>query len=140
MPSEVCQRMAAIGEIKDYPSGTIVVQEGTPCHALGVVLSGRIALRMAFPGALNRTIITVDEGDVFGWTALLPAFVATATGITLGPTRAFLFERERLARTLAADCDLAAAVHQRVLLAVVRRLQATRLQLLDVYLAGHEPW
>ena len=43
-------------------------------------------------------------------------------------------------RRLPPDCDLAAVVHQRVLLAVARRLQATRLQLLDVYRAGHEPW
>ena len=140
MPVDVCQRMAAIGEVKDYPSGTIVVQEGAPCLFLGVVLSGRIALRLALPGAGERTIITVDEGDVFGWSALLPASVATSTAVTLVPTRVLLFEREQLATTLAADCDLAAAVYPRVLLAVARRLEATQLQLLDLYHAAPEPW
>jgi cAMP-binding proteins - catabolite gene activator and regulatory subunit of cAMP-dependent protein kinases len=140
MPADVCERMAAIGEVKDYPGGTTVVQEGAPCQSLGVVLSGRIALRLSLPGVGERTVITVDEGDLYGWSALLPASIATATGVTLVPTRVLLFEREQLARILAADCDLAAAVYQRVLLAVVRRLQATRLQLLDVYGAGHEPW
>jgi CRP-like cAMP-binding protein len=140
MPADVCRRMAAIGEITDYPGGAIVVQEGVPCRSLGVVLSGRIALRLAVPGAGERTIITVDEGDVFGWSALLPASVATSTGVTLVPTQVLLFERERLAAALAADTDLAAVVYQRVLLAMARRLQATRLQLLDLYRAGSEPW
>ena len=140
MPADVCRRMAAIGEITDYPGGAIVVQEGVPCRSLGVVLSGRIALRLAVPGAGERTIITVDEGDVFGWSALLPASVATSTGVTLVPTQVLLFERERLAAALAADTDLAAVVYQRVLLAMARRLQATRLQLLDLYRAGCEPW
>ena len=140
MPADVCQRLAAIGEVKDYPAGEIVLHEGAPCRALGVVLSGRIALRVALPGAGERTIITVDDGDVFGWSALLPAFVATSTGVTLVPTSAVLFERDQLVATLAADCDLASAVYPRVLVAVARRLAATRLQLLDVYRAGTEPW
>lgn len=140
MPADVCRRMAAIAEVKDYPGGTIIVQEGVPCRALGIVLSGRIALRLSVPGVGERTIITVDEGDVFGWSALLPASVATSTGVTLGPTRVLLFEREQLAMALAADGDLAAAVYQRVLLAVARRLQATRLQLLDLYRPAQEPW
>jgi CRP-like cAMP-binding protein len=140
MPADLCRRMAAVGEVEDYPSGTIVVREGEPCPSLGVVLSGRIALRLAVPGVGDRTIITVDEGDVFGWSALLPAAAATSTGVTLIPTRALLFERERLALTLAADHELAAAVYRRVLGAVALRLQATRLQLLDLYRPGQDPW
>ena len=140
MPADVCERMAAIGDVTDCPRGTIVVQEGAPCRSLGVVVSGRIALRLAVPGVGERTIITVDEGDVFGWSALLPGSLATSTGVTLVPTQVFLFERERLAAALAADAELAAAVYPRVLLAVVRRLSATRLQLLDLYRAGYEPW
>jgi CRP/FNR family cyclic AMP-dependent transcriptional regulator len=140
MPPDVCRRMAAIGAVHEYPVGSIVIQEGEPCREFGVVLSGRIALQLAVPGVGERTLITVDEGDVFGWSALLPSAVASATGITLAPTRVLLFERERLAASMAADCELAAAVHQRVLLAVARRLQATRVQLLDLYSPGDEPW
>jgi CRP/FNR family transcriptional regulator, cyclic AMP receptor protein len=138
--ADICQRMADIGELVDYPVGATVLQEGIPCRALGVVVSGRIALRWAIPGAGDRTIITVDDGDVFGWSALLPDTGATSTGVTIAPTRALLFERERLAAALAADRDLAAAIYPRVLVAVARRLAATRLQLLDVYRAGQEPW
>ena len=140
MPADVCQRMAAIGEVKDYPVGTTVVQEGAPCLSLGVILGGRIALRLAFPGVGEQTILTIDEGDLFGWSALLPEALATSTCVTLVPTSALVFEREELMATMAQDCDMAAAVYPRVLVAVTRRLQATRLQLLDVYKAGHEPW
>jgi CRP/FNR family transcriptional regulator, cyclic AMP receptor protein len=140
MPADACERLAAIGEFMDYPTGSTVLQEGAPCRALGVVLKGRIALRLALPGAGERTIITVDDGDLFGWSALLPEPVATSTGVTLVPTSAVMFERERLVATLAADRDLAAAMYPRVLVAVARRLAATRLQLLDVYRAGTEPW
>jgi CRP/FNR family transcriptional regulator, cyclic AMP receptor protein len=140
MPADVCERMAAIGEVKDYPAGTTVVQEGEPCRSLGVILGGRIALRLALPGIGEQTILTIDEGDLFGWSALLPEAIATSTGVTLVPTNALVFERDELMATMARDCDMAAAVYARVLVAVTRRLQATRLQLLDVYKAGNEPW
>jgi CRP/FNR family cyclic AMP-dependent transcriptional regulator len=140
IPPDVRRRIAAIGEVADFPVGAIVVAEGEPCRAMGVVVSGRIALRLAVPGAGDQTIITVDEGDLFGWSALLPGAPATSTGVALLPTRALLFERERLVAALAVDAEMAAAVYQRVLLAVVRRLQATRLQLLDLYRAGYAPW
>ncbi len=140
MPADVCQRLAAIGEIREYPVGTTVLQEGTPCLSLAVVLSGRIALRLALPGVGDETILTVDEGDVFGWSALLPDWLATSTCVTIAPTTVLQFEREQLTAMLATDCDLAAAIYPRLLVAVARRLEATRLQLLDLYRAGHEPW
>ena len=41
---------------------------------------------------------------------------------------------------MAAEPEIASAIYPRVLVAVTRRLQATRVQLLDLYRAGHEPW
>jgi len=43
---------------------------------------------------------------------------------------------DALIGAMAADCELASQVHRWVLGAVTRRLQATRLQLLDLYRAG----
>ena len=41
---------------------------------------------------------------------------------------------------MAANPEIASAISPRVLVAVTRRLQATRTQLLDLYRPGHEPW
>jgi CRP/FNR family transcriptional regulator, cyclic AMP receptor protein len=140
MPPHLCERLSAIGLTTELAAGTRVVQEGLPCPSLGVILSGRVALRLTIPGVGERTILTIDDGDVFGWSALLPGSLATSTGVALVPTTALIFEREPLLDLLAADSDLAAAVYPRVLAAVARRLQATRLQLLDLYRPGLEPW
>jgi len=133
-------RLAALGEVIDIPEGSIVVQEGAPCLAMGVVISGRIALRLGLPGGQDRTILTVEAGDVFGWSAVLPPAIATSTGTAVTPSRAILFPGERLRTALAVDCELAAAVYQRLLMTVARRLTATRVQLLDLYRPANEPW
>jgi CRP/FNR family cyclic AMP-dependent transcriptional regulator len=132
--------LVALGTLTDYPGGAVVVREGTVCTSIGVVISGRVALRLRLPGGDDRTILTVDPGDVFGWSAVLPPAVATSTAITVIPTRAVLFDGERLRAAFATDTALAAAVYERLLVAVARRLVATRTQLLDVYRPGGEPW
>jgi CRP/FNR family transcriptional regulator, cyclic AMP receptor protein len=133
-------RLAAIGRIVDIPEGAIVVQEGTACRAMGVVISGRIALRLGLPGGPDRTILTIDPGDVFGWSTVLPPAIATSTGVAVAPSRAITFDGNELRTALAVDCELAAAVYQRLLVSVARRLTATRVQLLDLYRPANEPW
>jgi CRP/FNR family cyclic AMP-dependent transcriptional regulator len=133
-------RLAVLGRLVTIPEGTIVVQEGTPCTSLGVVVSGRVAIRLRLPGGEDRTILTVDPGDIFGWSAIVPPAVATSTVVTLLPTKAVMFDGDRMRRALASDCTLAASIYQRLLVSVVRRLGATRTQLLDLYRPGAEPW
>lgn len=140
LPQGTRVRLAALGRVVDLPENSIVVQEGRPCQTLGILVSGRIALRLGLPGGGNRTILTVDPGDVFGWSAVLPPAIATSTGITIAASRAILFDGEALRAALATDCDMAAAVYQRLLFAVARRLTATRMQLLDLYRPAGEPW
>ncbi|HEY7942669.1 MAG TPA: cyclic nucleotide-binding domain-containing protein [Candidatus Limnocylindrales bacterium] len=137
MSPDVVKRLAALADVADVPAGSQVIREGEPIAALGVVVSGRIALRLNVPGVGPQTILTVDDGDVFGWSAVMPGSRSTSTGTALVPTQALLFERERLLAAMAEDCELASAVYQRMLKVVARRLAATRVQLLDLYQVGH---
>lgn len=140
LSTEARTRLTALGVLTQVEQGATVVREGTPCTSLGVVVSGRIALRLRLPGGEDRTILTVEPGDIFGWSAVLPPAIATSTGIAVVPTTAVLFDGAALTAALDADPELAAVVYRRLLAIVARRLGATRLQLLDLYRAGGEPW
>ena len=140
LPAGTRARVAALGRLVDLPEGSVVVREGLPCRALGLVVSGRVALRLGLPGGQDRTILTVEAGDVFGWSAVLPPAISTSTGIAVAPSRAILFDGEALRAALVVDCELAAAVYERLLVSVARRLTATRIQLLDLYPPATEPW
>jgi CRP/FNR family cyclic AMP-dependent transcriptional regulator len=140
LPAAARERLAALGRLAEVPEGGFGVREGTICQSLGVVGSGRIALRLALPGGQERTILTVEAGDVFGWSAVLPQPTATATGVAVLPSTVVLVDAGRLRAALATDCELAAAIYERLFASVVRRLSATRLQLLDLYRPGLEPW
>ena len=138
LPVVARARLAAVGTVVDLREGTIVIREGHPCEAMGIVLDGRVALRLGVSPHPDRTILTIERGDVFGWSASLPGAVASSTCVAATPCRAILFEAVGLREALDADSDLAAAVYRQLLVCVSRRLTATRLQLLDLYQAGPE--
>ena len=140
IPPGALERLAALGRIVDFEEGAVVITEGMPCPSLGVVVDGRIALRLSLPGGEDRTILTVEVGDVIGWSAVLPPAIATSTGIAVAPTRVIAFDGASLRAALQSDCELGAAVYERLLVGVARRLMATRTQLLDLYRPGGEAW
>jgi CRP/FNR family transcriptional regulator, cyclic AMP receptor protein len=133
-------RLAAVGRIVELSDGAIVIREGSPCEEMGIVVHGRIALRLAVAGDEDRTILTVEPGDVFGWSAVMAPGVATSTCVAVGPTEVIMFDGVDLRLALAIDSDLASVIYQRLLACVIRRLLATRIQLLDLYRPGTEPW
>ena len=133
-------RLATLGALAEIPAGTTIVREGEPCLTLAAVINGRVALHMRVPGGADRTILTVQSGDVVGWSAVLAQPIATSTAVALVPTTAVEFDGGALRLAMASDCELAAAVLERLLVSVSRRLVATRVQLLDLYRAGSEPW
>ena len=133
-------RLAAVGQLVEIPAGTVILRDGAPCRAMGILVRGRIAVRLGAGGTAERTIMTLEPGEVFGWSAVLLPAVSTSTCVAVAPSVAIEFDGLGLVMALELDDELAAAVYHRLLATVARRLAAARLQLLDVYRAAGEPW
>jgi CRP-like cAMP-binding protein len=141
MPAAGRERLAPYLHIVSYEAGREIQSEGEPMRHLGIVLSGRVALRLRVPERGPTTILTVEPGDLVGWSAIVPPHRATDTIVALIPTELLLVEADALRAELAADPALAAPVYLSLLEAMERRLTGTRLQLLDLFtMAGSEPW
>jgi CRP/FNR family cyclic AMP-dependent transcriptional regulator len=135
---EAIARLAGIAQIRDVAPGTTIHREGQVSEVLGIVLAGRVALRMLVPERGMVTILTVEPGDIVGWSAVVPPHRSTSDGIAIEPVRLLELPGERLRALLRADHALAASVYPRILQAVARRLAATRFQLLDLF--AREAW
>lgn len=134
-------RLVQLARLDVLPANTMLTREGELAEDFGVVLSGRVALRTRVPERGMVTILTVEPGDIVGWSAVVPPYRATSTAITLVPTEIALFEGSRLRTELEGRPELAAQVYPLLLRAVSRRLEATRLQLLDLFTQRWvDPW
>ncbi len=135
---EAISRLAAIATLRDVDPGTELTREGQITEDLSIVLAGRVALRTLVPERGMVTILTVEQGDVVGWSAIVPPHRATSTSIAIEPVRILELPGDGLRSLLRSDHALAASVYPRVLQTVARRLSATRLQLLDLF--AREAW
>lgn len=135
---EAIARLAGIAVVRTIDPGTALTREGQVTEAVGIVLTGRVALRTLVPERGMVTILTVEPGDIVGWSALVPPHRATSEAVAIEPVTLLELPGERLRALLRADQALAASVYPRVLQAVSRRLAATRLQLLDLF--AREEW
>lgn len=133
--------LASIARIYESPARARLLREGDETRELSVLVHGRVALTEHVAGRGSVTLMTVEPGDIFGWSALIPPFKATSTVVSLDPATVIAFDGARLRSAVRADCELAAGIYPKLLEALARRLGATRTQLLDLYGSeATEPW
>jgi CRP/FNR family cyclic AMP-dependent transcriptional regulator len=139
---EVVGRLNRFAHDHDYPAGAVILREGDDTPFLGVVTSGRIALRLRVPELGGRlTIVTCEAGELVGWSAVVAPFRATVDAVATEPTRIVAFDAPALRARLAEDAELAAELLPLVLESVSGRLNASWQQLLDMFGPGsQEPW
>jgi CRP/FNR family transcriptional regulator, cyclic AMP receptor protein len=142
IPPHARQRLIEIASLRSYEPGELILREGDETRIFGIVDSGRVALRLLVPERGTVTILTVEPGDVVGWSALVGPHRSTSTASAMEPTTLLAFDPAALRSALKADDALAATLYPRLLESVARRLSATRHQLLDLYTqeVGAVPW
>lgn len=132
------RRLASFATIVSAARDDVLLREGESTPYLAIVTGGRIALRLRLPGRDPITVTTVESGDIVGWSAVVAPYRATSTAVAVEPTEAIAFDGAQLRLALESDEDLAAALYPRILRSVSRRLEGTRLQLLDLFGAPEE--
>ena len=133
------ERLGTMAREYESPARTRLLREGDDTNELSILVDGRIALTEHVAGRGSITLMSAEPGDVFGWTAIIPPYRATATVVSLEPVKVIAVEAEALRAELKADCVLSAGIYPRLAEALARRLEATRQQLLDLYGSEQRP-
>lgn len=116
-----------------FNAGEFIAHEGDPADKFYLIRHGRVALEVFVPGRGPITIETMHEGDVLGWSWLIPPYHAHFDARALDLTRAVSVDGKCLRTKCDNDPGLGYEVLKRFSQLIVHRLTATRLQLLDLY-------
>ena len=127
------ERLAGMAREYESPVDVRLLREGEETKELSVLVEGRVALTDYVAGRGSVNLMTVEPGDVFGWSALTSPFEATCTVVSLAPVKVIAFDAAALREEVRTNCVLAAGIYPRLLEALARRLTATQQQLLDLY-------
>lgn len=127
-------KLATFGTVASFTEGTILFCEGQKHDQLYFVCSGMVRLDMLTPVRGHQTILTIGSGELVAWSSLVGDGTMTATAIATEDTVTVTVCASELKRALEEDHDFGYQIMTLVAKALSRRLLATRLQLLDLYL------
>ena len=116
-----------------FDAGDRLFREGDQADAFFLVRHGIVALDTYVPNTGQLTIETVGPGEIVGWSWLLPPYRWHFTGRAIEPVRAVHFDGACLRGKCDEDRALGYELLTRFSHVLVSRLQATRMQLMDVY-------
>jgi CRP-like cAMP-binding protein len=120
-----------------FAEGEFLFHEGHDANQFWVIRRGRVAMQLESPGQGAIVTDTMDEGEVVGWSWLVPPYRFFADGRAVTPVSATALDGACLRGKCEADPELGYQLLKRVTSVMYQRLQSTRIRLLDLY--GTEP-
>ena len=106
---------------------------GDEANHFYLIRHGKVALELYSAERGPITIQTLGPGDVLGWSWLIPPYRWNLDARVVEQTLALCFDAACLRGKCEADHDLGYELYKRFTPIMVQRLQATRLQVLDVH-------
>ncbi len=125
--------IAGCGSNAVFPAGQTLFREGGPANTFFLVRHGLVALDARVPNRPDVTVETLGPGEIVGWSWLLAPYRWHFSGRAVELVRAVRFDGACLRRKCEEDPQLGYDLLNRFARILVDRLQATRLQLMDVY-------
>jgi CRP/FNR family transcriptional regulator, cyclic AMP receptor protein len=116
-----------------FSAGKYIFKEGEEANQFYLIRAGKVALEVLPPHSKPLTVETLEQGDFLGWSWLVPPYVWSFDARATQETRAIALDGKCLRTACEENHDLGYVVLKRFTQLMVRRLHATRLQLLDIY-------
>lgn len=116
-----------------FNAGDYLFREGRQADKFYLIRAGNVAVEVMVPGKSPIVVETVDEGEVLGWSWIVPPYQATFDARAVTLVRALSFDATCLRAKMGADHALGYEVLMRFVPVMAHRLQTARLQMLDLY-------
>lgn len=132
MPQQFLDFMSGCAAHQHFKEGEFLVHEGQDARYFYAVREGLVALEME---AANKTFTlqTVQEGNVLGWSWLIPPYTWHYDARAITPVSAIRFDARCVRDKCDADPVFGYEVLKRFTRLIIQRLMVVRMLLVDMY-------
>jgi len=116
-----------------FDEGKFIFREGEEAHQFYLIRQGKVSVEIFTPNRGHITIETLDEGNILGWSWLIPPYQWHFDARVLEPTRAIALDGKCLRKKCDEDHDFGYEFLKRFAHIMEQRLASSRIQLLDLY-------
>lgn len=113
-----------------FRAGEVLFRQGDPANRFYLIEKGRVAVEAWQPTKGSTIIQTLHDGDVLGWSWLVPPYYWQFSARAVEATDAIFIYGTPLREECEQDHELGYELLKRVTAVMLARLQATRRQLI----------
>jgi CRP-like cAMP-binding protein len=119
-----------------FEAGAYIFREGEEANEFYLIRSGKVALEIFAPQRKPIIVSTLGEGDILGWSWLLPPYQWKLHARAVENTRAFSLDGKCLRAKCEQNHDLGYELLKRFAQVIENQVTAAHYQLIDVYSPG----
>ncbi len=132
-PEDQLKLITSCARNVEFPAGHFIVLEGDAANEFYFIRKGSVSIELVIPERGPTTMQTIGEGEILGWSWVSPPYRWHFNAKALERTKALVFDAKCLRAKCESNHDLGYEMLKRFANLITARLDATRLQLLDIY-------
>jgi CRP-like cAMP-binding protein len=133
MTQDQIELLADCARLVEFEEGQVIFRQGESADTFYVVREGRIAVDIPAADRGTMSIQSLGAGDTLGWSWLFPPYLWHFDARAVEATSTIALDGKCLRGKCDADSAFGYEILKRFSAMVVERLQATRIQLLDMF-------
>lgn len=132
MSADGLKTLAACAMPAEFEANQLIFREGEIANRFYLLLEGQVQIEAEADDRPGVRVGELGAGDVLGWSWLFPPYTWNFTARTIAPVKAVFFYGTWLRERSESDPVLGYELMKRTAMVLMRRLQATRQQLIRV--------
>jgi CRP/FNR family cyclic AMP-dependent transcriptional regulator len=117
--------------IKEFKVKEIMFEQYDELSEVYVLMQGTLSLGISLAQEKRIHLGTIEEGQLFSWSAIFPPFISTAWVMALTPAKVISINSKKLNSEIEKDCDFGFRTMSKIAQTISHRLSDTRFQLMN---------
>jgi len=123
--------LTRISTIREFKVKEILFEQYDVLSEAAVLFEGKLSLGISLAKEKRIHLGTVEEGQLFSWSAVFSPHISTAWVMAITPAKVISINAEELNKEFVMDCDFGFKTMSKIAQTLSHRLSDTRFQLMN---------
>jgi len=129
--SEQLKTTLNMSSIREFKVKEILFEQYDELSEVYILLQGSLSLGISLAKEKRIHLGTIEEGQLFSWSAVFPPYISTAWVMALTPAKVISIDAKKLNTEIEKDCDFGFKAMSKIAQTISHRLSDTRFQLMN---------
>ncbi|MCX6253512.1 MAG: Crp/Fnr family transcriptional regulator [Bacteroidia bacterium] len=125
------ETITGMSSLKEFKVKEILFEQYDELSEVYVLLEGTLSLGISLASEKRIHLGTIEEGQLFSWSAVFSPYIATAWVMAITPAKVIAIDSKKLNQEFKKDCEFGFKTMSKIAQTISHRLSDTRFQLMN---------